>query len=800
LGWKNNSELRQVFLDRYDSTNLFNFKQRELYTPNVFMQPTKSYIYDSASQEWNFQSVSGRSAAGKLDDQERPVLIQSGEVLPVQISYNNFGKVARVQQGDRVSTFAYDARGFLTSVTDPLARQHRFTNDVIGRQTQAIAPSGDTVDFLYDKNSNLTGIHPFGKDWHQLVYNIVDLFSVYQPPAVGAASSAKSYIYNTSRDLQKVTRPDGKEIVYGYDASKARLTSVGMGAQGIGFAYQDFAGNITRFNNLENGAVTQISYVGDRPSNWNESQLRMPNNVQLTSFVDFTWDIYGNIASIAHTTTSGVRNTVAYTYDVDDLMLTAGAMQITRAATDSFVKGTTLGNVTDAYTYSNYGELASYQSPVYSYTLQRDALGRIVQKVENSAEGAVTFGYTYDANDRLSVVSKNGVPTSQYSYDGNGNRVSKVEGGQTISATFDSQDRVVQSGSVQYQFNAEGELQQKTDGTKITKYDYGLFGQLRSVQLPSGSTITYDINGLGLRIGKRVDGVFKTFYQWQSGTQLAAEVGPSGVVQARFVYGVQGHSPDYMIKNGVSYRFIKDHLGSIRVVVNTNDGSIVQKFDYDEWGKVLTDTNPGFQPFGYAGGLYDGDTGLVRFGARDYDADTGRWTNKDPLIFDGGQSNLYAYAESEPINRIDPDGRIWIQVAAGLAGGAWNAYQNYSAASAVVGVTTKQLIASSALGFATGALSGFTATFGIGAGVLGNAGAAALNNAGNQRIFGSGACSINMSSVREAALLGGASGLVSGALGQGIGGAIGLTQLGQNVFGLPLGILGLNVTNGIPAH
>jgi hypothetical protein len=65
--------------------------------------------------------------------------------------------------------------------------------------------------------------------------------------------------------------------------------------------------------------------------------------------------------------------------------------------------------------------------------------------------------------------------------------------------------------------------------------------------------------------------------------------------------------------------FISDHLGSVRLVVDVSDGTIVQQLNYDINGNVLNDTNPGFQPFGFAGGLYDTDTGLVRFGARDYD-------------------------------------------------------------------------------------------------------------------------------------------------------------------------------------
>jgi RHS repeat-associated protein len=75
---------------------------------------------------------------------------------------------------------------------------------------------------------------------------------------------------------------------------------------------------------------------------------------------------------------------------------------------------------------------------------------------------------------------------------------------------------------------------------------------------------------------------------------------------------------------------------------------------------VLVDTNPGFQPFGFAGGLYDAETGLTRFGARDYDAETGRWTSKDPIRFEGGDANLYGYVLGDPVNFTDPSGRFAI--------------------------------------------------------------------------------------------------------------------------------------------
>ncbi|RMF17497.1 MAG: RHS repeat-associated core domain-containing protein, partial [Candidatus Dadabacteria bacterium] len=71
-----------------------------------------------------------------------------------------------------------------------------------------------------------------------------------------------------------------------------------------------------------------------------------------------------------------------------------------------------------------------------------------------------------------------------------------------------------------------------------------------------------------------------------------------------------------------------------------------------------TDTNPGFQPFGFAGGLYDHETGLVRFGARDYDPEVGRWTVKDPIRFEGGDTNIYAYCGGDPVNCVDSNGKL----------------------------------------------------------------------------------------------------------------------------------------------
>jgi RHS repeat-associated protein len=162
------------------------------------------------------------------------------------------------------------------------------------------------------------------------------------------------------------------------------------------------------------------------------------------------------------------------------------------------------------------------------------------------------------------------------------------------------------------------------------------------------------------RIGKKINGQLVQGFLYGDDLGPEAVLSPDGSILSRFVYGTSAVIPDYMVKSGTTYRIVSDERYSPRLVVNTETGEIAQELAYDSYGRVTKDTNPGFQPFGFAGGLYDRDTGLTHFGAREYDAETGRFISQDPLDFSGGDTNLYAYAAGDPVNAIDPDGlSIW---------------------------------------------------------------------------------------------------------------------------------------------
>ena len=146
-------------------------------------------------------------------------------------------------------------------------------------------------------------------------------------------------------------------------------------------------------------------------------------------------------------------------------------------------------------------------------------------------------------------------------------------------------------------------------------------------------------------------------YLWQGLTRLLAVYDGNSNLIMRFEY-VDATMPVSMTKGGNTYYLTCDQVGSLKIVADAS-GNVIKRIDYDSFGNIINDTNPSFTaPFGFAGGLYDPDTGLVRFGFRDYDADTGRWTAKDPIFFGGGEIDIYTYVQNNPVNEIDPLG-LW---------------------------------------------------------------------------------------------------------------------------------------------
>ena len=380
---------------------------------------------------------------------------------------------------------------------------------------------------------------------------------------------------------------------------------------------------------------------------------------------------------------------------------------------------------------------------------------------------------------RLLTVTKDSALVEEYQYDANGTRIYEMNSLRGIagrSFSYDDEDHLLTAGSVIYSYNLDGFLAAKTDGSDVTTYDYSSRGELLSVMLPDGRIIEYVHDPLGRRIAKKLDGVIVEKYLWQGLTRLLAVYDGSDNLLMRFEYA-DGRMPVIMTKGGSTYYLTYDQVGSLRVVADAS-GNVVKRIDYDSFGNIIDDTDPTFEvPFGFAGGLHERDTGHVRFGYRDYDPDTGRWIAKDPILFSGGDTDLYRYCLNNPINLVDSTGEFinigaaGVGAAIGAAVGAVNALFNHG-----------DVFKSALAGATVGSLAGLSFGTSIIANSIIGAGIGAISDIAAQR-YANPCADINTTSVVISALAGAVGGGTGTAMLKGGASAIDATLLSGAISG-----------------
>jgi RHS repeat-associated protein len=221
-----------------------------------------------------------------------------------------------------------------------------------------------------------------------------------------------------------------------------------------------------------------------------------------------------------------------------------------------------------------------------------------------------------------------------YTYDNNGNLISKV-------------DKVTSDTTV-YQYDAEDRLIQVTTPTDIVLYQY---------------------DGFGRRIAKTLNGVVTKYVYDRE--DILFELDENDQIKARYTHGPgipalpAGRDEPISVDrdtNGdgvfdVTYYYQYDGLGSITAITDTS-GNVVQTYVYDAFGKIVQQTGSIDNPYTYTGREWDAEAGLYFYRARYYDVNTGRFIQNDPIGFNGGDVNFYAYVRNNPANFIDPYG-LW---------------------------------------------------------------------------------------------------------------------------------------------
>lgn len=627
--------------------------------------------YEDSTKTTTWTSPLGVTSKIKINNYDQPIETTHGTFSPVVYTYDAYGRVKEVDQSARNWTLAYGVDGFVSSITDPLSQTQSFTYDDNGQILTTTLPDARVIEYAYDGNGNRIGIKPPAKPWHDFVFNLFDLIAEYLFPNSATPADKVEFEYNLDKQLTKITKPGNQIIDFNYGSTTGLLDSIDT-PEGTYNRTYDYYGVLTQMTS-PNSVTLDLLYDGNLISELKTTYT------SVTSKVIYTFQKFLQKTRVLNINGSDSAS-ITYNYNDDRKLSQAGSLTVSRSNTHGFITGTTLDNITEELAYdATYGELNSYKAKFsgiefFKETYVRDGLGRISQKTVVYNSTTHVFDYHYDSTGRLEQVDLNSTTQNDYVYDTNSNRTQKtnVSTG-TANLTYDSQDRLLTNGSETYTYTPHGELASKTNsstGISFT-YTYNSLGTLTQMvrQDVTTDTFTYVYDGWGRRVKKSKNGNLERHYIYDELNRLVGELDASQALEIQYIYGTKAHSPDYIIKSGTRYKLIHDQVGSIRLVVNSSTGAIVSEQDFDEFGNLTSSSSPDFQSLGFAGGMKVDYNQFYRFGARDYDPEVGRWVSKDPILFAGGDTNLYGYVENDPINWIDSEGEAKSSITDNTAAG-----------------------------------------------------------------------------------------------------------------------------------
>ncbi|MDR1976383.1 MAG: hypothetical protein LBQ18_05270 [Campylobacteraceae bacterium] len=571
-------------------------------------------------------------------------------------AYNSKKQLISSLEGLKLHTYTYDKRGNLATITDALLNKYTYSYDQKDRLISAKNPNGLTLYYDYDTNDNLISILNYNSYDNEFNYNPLDQKSEWSSPL----GYKTYYEYDKDKKLTKITKPSGKEIRNEY--SNGLLSSTFTNEDRYDYSY-DCLGQIVSISTNQDKTI--YSYDGDLLTN-------ISYQGALNQDIKFTYNPYFLPTSLTYA--SEKEN---FTYDKDNLLIKSNDLTITRDKNNANILNQEENGYEQKLSYlSSYDGIYKLEDNIdnkriYGYTnTLRNTADKLLTQTEYLYDRTLYHTYTYDKQGRLTKAStlhsgvKNEKPSSYYyieefSYDKQGNILKQTIANNTQKTirqgAYDIDDRTKIFDNTNYIYNTDGYLSSKTDAQETTTYTYGTLGELREVILPNNDKITYLYNSNNQRTAKLINNQIEEKYLWLNLTTLLAVYDKDDNLISRFYYS--NDRVPYKVKhNNQIYYLSYNHQGSLKAVTDQN-GQNIKSIIYSAYGNIIQDTNPNLNiHIGFAGGLYDKDTKLIRFGYRDYDPNTGKWTTKDPIDFSGGDSNLYGYVMGDPVNGVDVEG------------------------------------------------------------------------------------------------------------------------------------------------
>ena len=492
----------------------------------------------------------------------------------------------------------------LSLLTDPLGDSTTFSQNAQGETTSLQYANGEQVQYQYDSFGNVT-------------------------TQTSAAGQVTNYTYNSLGQVTNEHFADGTQTSFTYD-SHGNIASETTAAGTTSFTY-----------NAANQMLTESAPGGHTLAYTYNSHGQLATMTDQTGYaVDYKYNSLGQLSELD----DSLGNTlVTYTYDAagrlsDAVMSNGSSTQYTYDAA---------GNIT------NLENLGSGSVVVSQFAYTYNSRG---QRISMTTAGATT-DYAYDFNGQLTNVTLPGGEAITYAYDGNGNLTS-VDDSSTGTTTYavNNVDQYTSAGSTAFTYDANGNLTTAVNSDGTTTYTYDAQGQLAGVTSPSG-TWSYQYDAMGNLVGETANGQTTTFVldPLNGNTPMAAYNG-SGQLVAHYVSGLGLVAQVQANGNVDDYAF--DAQGNTADLTGPT-GSIVDQYSYLPFGQPISSSVTVANPFTYVGrfGVITDSSGLSIMGARTYDPSVARFIQRDPLGFSTGSTNLYTYADNDPVDKVDPNGR-----------------------------------------------------------------------------------------------------------------------------------------------